>query len=261
LNHPRLKNDKSAKITYISFNILAIDYRLNMKYLKLSAVGTLVIGMAASMTACVSTDGVSVPVSFPAASQYKLKSAAHWKLIAEDVAAQIKQPLVAQSQTTTPIYIEEPAQPTPFERNFSPMLRDALLSQGLKVSSQNKDAAILRVQLNKVSHVATYRTGTLTFLGGSLLVARDIITHDSSILTNAGGALVAISADMAMTHLRPPPDLEMVLAVSVQRDGQYLASSTQIYYLLSEDQYMYQNPPVPAPTSRDFPVKGTGENK
>jgi hypothetical protein len=264
LNHPRLKNDKSAKITYISFNILAIDYWLNMKYLKLSAVGTLVICAAASMTACVSTDGVSVPVSFPAASQYKLKSAAHWKLIAEDVAAQIKQPLVAQSQTATPVYIEEPAQPTPFERNFSPMLRDALLAQGLKVSTQNKDAAILKVQLNKVSHVATYRTGTLTFLGGSLLVMRDIITHDSTILTNAGGALAAISADMAMTHLRPPPDLEMVLAVSVQKDGQYLASNTQIYYLLSEDQYMYQNPPIPptpAPSSRGFSVKGTGDSR
>ena len=218
-----------------------------MKYLKLSAVGTLVICSAAPMTACVSTDGVSVPVSFPASSQYKLKSAAHWKLIAEDVAAQIKHPLVAQAQIATLVYIEEPTQPTPFERNFSPMLRDALLAQGLKVSSQNKDAAILKVQLNKVSHVATYRTGTLTFLGGSLLVIRDIITHDSTILTNAGGALAAVSADMAMTHIRPPPDLEMVLAVSVEKDGQYLASNTQIYYLLSEDQYMYQNPPPPHP--------------
>ena len=112
--------------------------------------------------------------------------------------------------------------------------------------------------------MATYRTGTLTFLGGSLLVIRDIITHDSTILTNAGGALAAISADMAMTHLRPPPDLEMVLAVSVQKDGQYLASNTQIYYLLSEDQYMYQNPPIPptpAPSSRGFSVKGAGDTQ
>jgi hypothetical protein len=80
-------------------------------------------------------------------------------------------------------------------------------------------------------------------------------------LTNAGGALAALSADMAMTHLRPPPDLEMVLAVSVQKDSQFLAATTQIYYLLSEDQYMYQNPPVAAPTSRGFPVKGTGDSK
>jgi hypothetical protein len=84
-----------------------------MKYLKLSAVGTLVICAAASLTACVSTDGVSVPLSFPAAAQYKLKSAAHWKLIAEDVAGQIKQTLAAQSQTATPIFLEEPSKPTP----------------------------------------------------------------------------------------------------------------------------------------------------
>ena len=257
----RLKYGKFGKFTYKSFNILVIDYRLNMKYLKLSAVGTLVICSAASMTACVSTDGVSVPLSFPAASQYKLKSAAHWKLIAEDVAAQMKHTLSAQGQVATPIFLEEPQEPTPFERSFFPMLRDGLLAQGLKVSTQSKDAALLKVKLNKVSHVATYRTGTLTLLGGGLLVLRDIIAHESTILTNAGGALAAISADMAMTHLRPPPDLEMVLAVSVQKDSQFLASTTQIYYLLSEDQYMYQNPPVAAPTSRDFPVKGTGDSK
>ena len=40
----RLKYGKFGKFTYKSFNILVIDYRLNMKYLKLSAVGTLVIG-------------------------------------------------------------------------------------------------------------------------------------------------------------------------------------------------------------------------
>jgi hypothetical protein len=141
------------------------------------------------------------------------------------------------------------------------MLRDGLLAQGLKVSAQSKDSGTLKVQLNKVSHVATYRTGTLTLLGGGLLVLRDIITHDSTILTNLGGALAAVSADMAVTHLRPPPDLEMVLAVSVEKNGQFLASNTQIYYLLSEDQYMYQHPPVQAPTSRDFPVKGTGDTK
>jgi hypothetical protein len=92
-------------------------------------------------------------------------------------------------------------------------------------------------------------------------VLRDIIAHESTILTNAGGALAAISADMAMTHLRPPPDLELVLAVSVQKDTQVLASTTQIYYLLSENPYIYKHPPLAAPTSRDFQVKGTGDSK
>lgn len=264
LKHPRLKNDKVVKTTSISINILAIDYRLNMKYLKPSAVGTLVICAATAMTACVSTDGVSIPVSFPAASQYKLKSAAHWQLIAEDVAAQVKQSLMAQDKLQTPIFLEEPAQPTAFEKSLLPMLRAGLLSQGIKVSSVPQDAALLKIQVNKVSHVASYRAGTLTLLGGGLLVLRDIVEHNSTILTNAGGALAAITADVAMTRYRPPPELELVLSVSVQKDGRYLASSNQVYYLLSEDLTMYQNPPPlppPVPTSRDFPVKGTGDTK
>lgn len=264
LKHARLKNDKIIINSYISLNILATDYRLNMKYLKLSAVGTLVVSMAVSLTACVSTDGVSVAVSFPAASQYKLKSAAHWQLIAEDVAGQMKQSLMTQDPLQAAIYLEEPAQPTAFEKSWLPMLRAGLLSQGLKVSARPQDAAVLKVQVSKVSHVASYRAGTLTLLGGGLLVLRDIVEHNSTILTNAGGALAAIAADVAMTRHRPPPELELILSVSVQKEGRYLATSNQIYYLLSEDLNMYQNLPPPSPpppTSRDFSVKGVGDAK
>lgn len=228
-----------------------------MKLLKLSAIGAVVMGL----TACVSTDGVSTPVSFPAAPQYKLKAAAHWKLMAEDLASQIKQSLLAQEKNQVPIYIEEPVQATSFERNFLPMLRAALIAQGLQVSTRPDEAASLQVQVNKVSHVATYRSGTLTLLGGGLLVLRDIVTHDSSYLTNGGGALAVIAADVAMTHHRAPPALELVLSTSVQKDKRYLASATQIYYLQSEDLWVYQLPPVPQPTGRDFTVKGAGERK
>jgi hypothetical protein len=228
-----------------------------MKLLKLSSVFTWMM----CLTACVSTDGVSTPVSFPSAPQYKLKSAAHWKLIAEDVAGQIKQALIAKEQTLTPIFLDEPAHPTPFERNFFPMLRSALLAQSLQISTQKEESAKLQVQVNKVSHVATYRSGTLTLLGGGLLVLRDIVTHESTYLTNAGGALAAVAADIAMTHHRPPPDLELVLSASIQKDKSYLTSNTQIYYLQSEDQFVYQHPPVMPPTSRDFPVKGAGDRR
>lgn len=228
-----------------------------MKLLKLSAIGTLMM----CLIACVSTDGVSTPVSFPSAPQYKLKSAAHWKLIAEDFASQIRQALLANEKNLIPIYLDEPQQPTPFERSFFPMLRSALLAQGLQVSTHTEDAARLQVQVNKVSHVATYRAGTLTLLGGGLLVLRDIATYDSSYLTNAGGALAAVAADIAMTHHRPPPELELILTASIQKDKQYLTSNTQIYYLQSEDQFVYQHPPLTAPTSREFPVKGAGDRR
>ena len=128
-----------------------------MKYLKRKAFGALFICIAFLLTGCVSTDGVSLPINFPAGSQYKLKSAAHWQLIAEDVAIQMKRALMAQEQLQTSIYLEEPAEPTAFERSFVPMLREGLLSQGLKVSARHQDAAVLKVQVSKVSHVESYR--------------------------------------------------------------------------------------------------------
>ena len=229
-----------------------------MKYLKLGTAGILLMSTAFSLTGCVSTDGVSVPISFPAASQYKLKSAAHWQLIAEDVAGQIKQSLVAQKHLQAPIYLEEPAQPTAFERSLFPMLRAGLLSQGLKVSVRSQDTAVLKVHVSKVSHVASYKPGTLTLLGSGLLVLREIALNNSSAWLNTGGALAAITADVAMTRHSTPPDLELILSVSVQKEGQYLATNNQVYYLFSQDLDMYQNLP---PTGRIFPVNGPGESK
>ncbi|WP_291915945.1 hypothetical protein [Limnohabitans sp.] len=229
-----------------------------MNYLALGTARTLFMCAAFSLAGCVSTDGVSFPVSFPAASQYKLKSAAHWQLIAEDVAGQMKQSLMAQNHLQAAIYLEEPAQPTAFERSLLPMLRAGLLSQGLKVSVRSQDAAVLKVQVSKVSHVASYRPGTLTLLGGGLLVLREIVRHHSPVLINAGGALAAITADVAMTRNNTPPDLELILSVSVQKEGQYLATSNQVYYLSSQDLDMYQNLPL---TGRIFPVNGPGESK
>lgn len=87
---------------------------------------------------------------------------------------------------------------------------------------------------------------------------REIVQHHSPVLINAGGALAAITADVAMTRNNTPPDLELILSVSVQKEGQYLATSNQVYYLFSQDLDMYQNLP---PTGRIFPVNGPGESK
>ena len=138
------------------------------------------------------------------------------------------------------------------------MLRSGLLSQGLKVSARSQDAAVLKVQVSKVSHVASYKPGTLTLLGSGLLVLREIALNNSSAWLNAGGALAAITADVAMTRHSTPPDLELILSVSVQKEGQYWATSNQVYYLFSQDLNMYQNLP---PTGRIFPVNGPGESK
>ena len=225
-----------------------------MKYINF----TLLFFTVLSVMGCVSTNGVSVPISFPAASQYKIKSAAHWQLIAEDVAGQMKQSLKTQNHLQATIYIEEPTNPTAFERSLLPMLRAGLLSQGLKVSARSQDAAVLKVQVSKVSHFEGYRPGTLTLLGGGLLVLREIVNQNSTVLINAGGAFAAITADAAMTRNSSKPDLELILSISVQKEGQYLAASNQVYYLFSEDLNMYQNLP---PTGRIFPVIGQGDSK
>lgn len=226
------------------------------KNMRLSAVAW-ALCVCPFLFACTSVDGVSTPVSFPASPQYKLKSVAHWKLIAQDVAAQANSVMQSRGVSDKPIFLVLPESPTPFERNFMPMLRTAMLQEGLSVARQREGAAELQVQVDRIAHVPTYRAGTLTLLGGGLLVLRDMVTHDAR-LTNAAGAFAAVAADVAMTHHRPPPELELILSVNIHHGGQYWVSQSHVYYLSSEDRHVYEHAPVAPPSGRVFKVEGTG---
>lgn len=212
--------------------------------------------LAFLLSGCTSVDGVSIPKSFPAEPQYKLKAVAHWQMIAKDVAAQLKLALEKKEKMNVPVYLTVPDAPSVFERNFLPMLRSALLQEGLAVSTQIEGASQLQIMVDRVRHAPTYRAGTLTILGAGLLVARDAVTYNSTYLTNPGGAALALAADIAMAQHQPPPELELVLSLSLKHQGQYLASLTQTYYLSSEDQSIYAVPALVPPTGRVFEVKG-----
>jgi hypothetical protein len=136
--------------------------------------------------------------------------------------------------------------------------KNPLISSNYAAADRLLTAAVKQELVSKVSHVASYQPGTLTLLGSGLLVLREIALYNSSAWLNAGGTLAAITADVVMTRQSTPPDLELILSVSVQKEGQYLATSNQVYYLFSQDLNMYQNLP---PTGRIFPVNGPGESK
>jgi hypothetical protein len=211
------------------------------------------------LSACASVDGVSKPISFPSNSQYKLKSVAHWKLMAQDVASQAAARLKSNNQAGIPIYLRMPNEATTFEHNFLPFLRAALLNEGLTISSQPEGAADLQIQVDKVSHAAVHRAGTFALLGAGLMVVRDAVLHNAYHLTPEGGVAAGAAADLSMqTEYSAPPDLELTLTVSIQNAGQYLFAETDIYYLSSDDRWVYENPPKSLPNGRVFEVKGGG---
>lgn len=218
----------------------------------------LLVTVVVWITGCTSIDGVPAPMSFPAQTQYKLKAVAHWQLIAKDLAAQIKLGLEANGQIEQPIYVQIPAKASAFESNFLPLLRSELLKQNLKVNAQESGAATMKLLVDNVRHTPTYRAGTLTILGGGLLALRDASIHNARF-TNAGGAMAAIAADLAMSHHQAPPELELVLTLSLQDETRYIASLTQIYYLSSDDKQLYELAPLAPPIGRIFEVTGASK--
>ena len=221
--------------------------------LTILAVTTLLLG------ACTSIDGVSREARFPAATQYKVKSAAHWQLIAQDVAAHMAAALRDQPQVA--VFLPDDPYGTVFSRVFTPMLRSALMARGAEVSTRPDGAAELKVAVEKVSHAPVYRAGTITVLGSGLLVLRDIVLHNSYNLVNAGAVVGVMGADMAVARHGPPPEFELVLSTSLQRASQLLAAKTDVYYLAADDVQVYEKRTGQPPTAREFPVVGAGAQR
>jgi hypothetical protein len=220
--------------------------------------------VACVVLGCGSINGVPGAKSFAVPDQYILKSAAHWKLIADDVANHIASTLRAKELLSGfAIRVVEPDEPTSFSKVFVPMLQAALLQHHIELSADPNYPTQLKFKVDEVVHSPSYRKGTLTALGAGLLVLRDAWYYESFHLTNAGGLLGAVVADRYVASAMPLPQIELVLSTSVEHEQRVISAKTDIYYLSSDDASAYRPvvvvpEPKPLPTGREFPVVNSG---
>lgn len=191
--------------------------------------------------------------NFPTSKQQKLQAAAHWNVIAGDVAKQIS----AGLKDKRPLFVNQSSIKTAFDRAFTNDLISALVAGGYTVLkspdgalSVDVDTQAVRFSPNRPQY---NHAGVATAVTGGVWALRDVSLNTAGEVLGAAVALAA-AAD-AYSWFRAEfatgetPQTEIIVTISVSDASQYLARSTSIYYVADADSRMYvYEPPFQAQT-------------
>ncbi|MCM2288313.1 MAG: hypothetical protein NDI67_04725 [Sulfuritalea sp.] len=191
--------------------------------------------------------------NFPTSKQQKLQAAAHWNVIAGDVAKQISSGL----KEKRPLFVNQSLVKTAFDRAFTNDLISALVAEGYTVMkspdgalSVDVDTQAVRFSPNRPQY---NHTGLATAVTAGVWALRDVSLDTAGQVLGAGVA-VAAAAD-AYSWFRSEfasgqtPQTEIIVTTSVSDARQYLARRTSIYYVADSDSRMYvYEPPFQAQT-------------
>lgn len=195
---------------------------------------------------------VPVATNFPTSTQRKLQSGEHWNLIARDSAKAINESFlkgavcIPKSTECRPVFVRTPEYLTDFSRAFYNQLKTALVDNGVAVAKRNQPGAIemdIDVQTVKfTSNRPQYRyAGVANELGQGVWALRDVADmypSDPSLSPSPPN----VNADMwfrSQFASGQTPKSEIVVTLSLSDARNYLARSTNIYYVADSDTQLY----------------------
>lgn len=186
--------------------------------------------------------------NFPTSKQPKLQAAAHWSVIAQDVAQQLAAGLKAKP-ALPPLYVNQVANKTDFDRAFANQLISALVAEGFVVQKSSAGALVVDIDTQSVrfsAHRPQYRyAGAATALTAGVWAL-----HQASPAGIATAAIVGADAYMWFSSefaTGATPQMEILVTTSVSDGRQYLARNTSVYYVADADAILYQGPAPAAP--------------
>ncbi len=206
------------------------------------------LALAAILAGCATPYGEApLAANFPTGKQPKLQAAAHWNVIAYDVAQQLAAGLKAKP-TLPALYVNQVANKTDFDRAFANQLISALVADGFVVQKSPAGALVVDIDTQAVRFSANrpqYRyAGAATALTAGVWAL-----HLASPAGIATAAIVGADAYMWFSSefaTGATPQMEILVTTSVSDGRQYLARNTSVYYVADADSALYRTPtPVP----------------
>lgn len=195
---------------------------------------------------------VPVPVNFKSESMMKLQSVSHWNNVALDMAAGVANKYSAGNGCIpgfgckTPIYVSEPTPETQFSKAFHTQLVSALVNQGLPVLKKEKQqATTVEIDIQIVSSAnagsnVEYDQAPTELVNGVWVVRdlNDTAVHKFKNLTTGQWSLGEANKNAWFRSPQSKPGAEMLVTVSFVNDSQYIARTSNMYYLDSDAGYV-----------------------
>lgn len=194
--------------------------------------------------------------NFPTSKQAKLQAAAHWKVIAEDVAKQIS----ARLKDKRPLFVNQPSVKTAFDRAFTNELISALVTEGFVVLKNPAGALSVDVDTQAIlfspNRPQYKHAGMATALTGGVWALHEAEATAVAVLVATAASVDAFSWFRSEFATGNTPQMEIIVTASVSDANQYLARSTNIYYVADTDSRMYQHEPPFQAQTRNIGVTG-----
>jgi hypothetical protein len=188
--------------------------------------------------------------NFPTSTQKKLQAAAHWNVIARDVATAIASSL--KGTDTRSLFVNQSSIKTPFERAFSNQLLSELVAAGFTVLKTPDGASVVDIDTQAIRF--SPNRPQYKYAGLPTALATGVwALHEAEATAGAAAFVVVASAD-AYAWFRSEfatgetPQTEIVITTSVSNANRYLARSTNVYYVADSDEALYRGAPAQAPT-------------
>ncbi len=203
-------------------------------------------GCILALSACT---GVPNAEYFPPSSQRVVASASHWQIIAKDAVAKL-----------APALGKETGLVSVMPRSASSdaimgVLATALTDRGVAVArSPRPGMDVVHVEMQAIGHgrddIPHAGTATLLGIGGGMAVwAIAQAVTVASVAAPAIGLGLGATSELLAGAFPASPNTEVVLSVTLTRNGADVARSSGVYYVSPGDEGLYQGPlhPVRVP--------------
>ena len=219
------------------------------------AAGILLAGCASRYTP------TPLATNFPTTKQAKLQAAYHWGVISDN----IEKNIVAQLKKgpPRPVFLNEPKEPSPFQRALTTQLTTSLVNDGYVVS--RSPAGSLKIDMDVQAVTFTANRPQYSYHGESAALASGVwVLSEIEAPVVAGVAVGAAAWDSyawfnAQFAPGATPKTEIIVTVSVSDQFRYVARTTSAYYVADSDRVLYgiiDPEPVDPAQTRIFKVRG-----
>jgi hypothetical protein len=216
-----------------------------------------------------------VPTHHDLTTQKKMQAVEHWKLLAEEVAAEVKEQVRKSLYINRGIYVA-PSGTTEFEKNFRQLLISSLVRENLNVTNRQGDHLILSFSVDLVRHSKRLvRTpgGTYQAVIPSEQVeerASEVVvrSYDSALSRTetcvcleqrrcpTGCGPYTTAAVEAGRYTQVLPRTEVLVATSLMCNGDYIYQDASAYYINHCDAHQYTGQNQYTETANEYYLVG-----
>lgn len=204
--------------------------------------------LGAILTSACATQTLDVPRAdnYPVSSQKKARAVHHWDVLAEDVAGRIAEKLQPK-YAAQPLYVQA-AGDSSFMQGFRKLLINQLIAKGMEVATQPVGALQVKLDAQLVRHNSQAGNSVqlkATSLAAGIAVIRDLTfqhTATAYTLIGLGAAAGLDAANLALNGSASggPTRTEVLVTTTVEAAQRYLVSTSDVYYIESEDASLYK---------------------